>query len=151
MSFTTGYGYPAPKAATGTIFIDKENFAVLRMEMMVRRKPQVWKAHPDLVTDPWMHYQLETYKEFNGKYFLNSSQQIHYSKSNDRKKGTAIRSMQTMELLSTTISTAPAEPLEFSLLKIKSGMPKEERNFWNEHNFSVVENSDQLYKIFHSK
>ena len=148
MSFTTGYGYPAPAAASGTLFIDKENFAVLKMEMRVRRKPQVRKNNPNLVTDPWMHYQVETYKEFKGKYFLNSSRQLHYSRFNDLQKNTQVRFLQTMELLSTAINTAPAPPLEWSLLKIKSSLPKEDANFWNVHSFSVEEPGAQLYKLF---
>src|SRR5690606_23280178 len=72
--YSTGYGYPAPESSVGTIYIDTENFAIVRYEHCVVRQPSQYKnaKYPSQT----YHKIIETYKEINGKYVLNFFKQI---------------------------------------------------------------------------
>src|SRR5690606_13122639 len=72
--YSTGYGYPSPIISQGTIYIDTENFAVVRYEHCVVRQKNQNKNQKYL--SQTYHKIIETYKEINGKYVLNFFKQI---------------------------------------------------------------------------
>ncbi|WP_445711200.1 erythromycin esterase family protein [Flavobacterium sp.] len=68
-SYSTGYGYPAPKSSKGHIYIDCETFAVLKFEHCVEREPF------DLRDNSGQNFALMfnvivTYQYVNGEYYI---------------------------------------------------------------------------------
>jgi erythromycin esterase-like protein len=68
-SYSTGFGYPAPKASLGFLYIDTENFAILRYEHCVQREPYTMKKYANTILTS-THKIIETYKKVNGYYFI---------------------------------------------------------------------------------
>lgn len=76
-AFTTPYGYPAPTAYTGTLYIDTENFAVVKYEAFTTRsptelvKPKMYKrfglAKPAVCHTK--HHDVYQYETTQGTYF----------------------------------------------------------------------------------
>lgn len=77
-AFTTPYGYPAAEAYAGTVYVDAENFVVVKYEAFTTRSPsEITK--PKYVkrygfTQPFTsylkHHDVYQYEEANGAYFL---------------------------------------------------------------------------------
>ncbi|ENI5460067.1 erythromycin esterase family protein [Flavobacterium psychrophilum] len=68
-SYSTGYGYPAPKFSSGFLYIDSDNFAILRYEHCVEREPFTYKNSTKTILTR-THKIIETYKNVNGYYFI---------------------------------------------------------------------------------
>ncbi|TDT43705.1 carboxypeptidase-like protein [Maribacter spongiicola] len=68
-SYSTGFGYPAPVASFGSIYIDTKNYAVLRYEHNIERQEYKTKKSKKLVKQN--HNIVQTYKNVSGKYFFN--------------------------------------------------------------------------------
>jgi erythromycin esterase-like protein len=149
-SYTTGFGYPSPISASGKIFIDVNTYSVLKIETIIQRQSHKSRSRrqPDWLHDPWGHQVIQTYKEFNGKYFLNYSKQVHYGKWTNTKTNFSYNSMEIRELLSTEIITKSTESVTTSLTNIKSVPTKEAPNFWINHNFKLEDNLEESYKLF---
>lgn len=147
-SYTTGYGYPAPSSANGSIFIDVDNFSVLKVETLITRKPYIFKKSPHLTMNPRGHQLIQIYKEFEGKYFLNYSKQVHFSKWTNSKTNKSHKHVSISELLSTEIITEPKKIPTSTLLKIKSAKVKQDLDFWKTHNIVIEDNIDELLKLF---
>lgn len=146
-AFTTGFGYPAPLQATGKIYIEVGTYAVLRMETLILRKPYHLKKRPHVVQDPYGHQLIQTYRQVNGKYFLNYSRQVHFGRWRDVHAGWQYRDISVRELLSTEISLKPEKQMTRSLSNIKSVPVKEDAAFWSSHNVVVQDNVAELLKL----
>ncbi|CAM4048948.1 MULTISPECIES: erythromycin esterase family protein [Flavobacterium] len=68
-SYSTGYGYPAPKSSSGYLYIDCDSFAVLKYEHSVERAPFDLKDDSNR-TVSYSHTISETYQYNNGFYFI---------------------------------------------------------------------------------
>lgn len=144
-AYTTGFGYPSPLSASGRIFIDVNTYAVLKFETLIQRQPYKSKRRPNLMIDPYGHQLVQIYKEFNGKYFLNYSKQVHFGKWTNIKTKRAERTLEIRELLSTDIITKPNESMTISLTNIKSVPVKVDLNFWQNHNLKIEDNLADSY------
>lgn len=151
MSYTTGFGYPAPLSASGTFYIDAENFALLKVEAFIRRRPAVSGKDSGRITDPWIHYLSETYKRYHGKYFLSAARQLHYSKVVNRKTNKVQQYLTINELLATAIDTVMPVEEGVSLTDIKMREVKEDLSFWRTHNFQVADRDTELYRMFEKR
>ncbi|NVO33143.1 erythromycin esterase family protein [Hymenobacter lapidiphilus] len=77
-AFTTPYGYPAADAYVGTVYVDAENFAVVKYEAFTTRspyevsKPKVFKrfGFTQPFTNYAKHHDVYQYEEVKGTYFL---------------------------------------------------------------------------------
>ena len=73
-SYSTGFGYPAPKKSSGYLLINTEDFAVMKYEHCVIRNPYVTKKNKNI----WnrSHKIIATYKKTNNHYFINELIQV---------------------------------------------------------------------------
>jgi hypothetical protein len=149
-AYTTGFGYPSPKSATGNIYIDVETYTVLKFEILIDRKPFKNKRQPHMVLEAYGHHIVQTYKQFEGKYFLNYSKQSYYSRWTNTKKNITTQHLEERELLSTQINVNPTQVPTLSLMSIKSQTPKEDAAFWQTHNLKMEDNIVDTYKKFKS-
>ncbi|MFN5555372.1 MAG: hypothetical protein ACK48F_04110, partial [Chryseotalea sp.] len=147
-AYTTGFGYPSPKSATGNIYIDVETYAVLKFEILIDRKPFKNKRQPHMVLEAYGHHIVQTYKQFEGKYFLNYAKQSYYSRWTNTKKNITTQHIEERELLSTQINVNPTQVPTLSLMSIKSKTPKEDVAFWQTHNLKIEDNIVETYKKF---
>lgn len=146
-AFTTGFGYPSPISAFGKIYIEVGSYAVLKIEMLINRRPYERKKNPHLRQDPYGHQLVQTYKEVNGKYMLNYSRQVHFGKWQNSKENWAYRSLSVRELLSTEVNLQPVDTITGSLTGIKSRPVKEDSNFWNNHNTVIQDDVTELLRL----
>lgn len=146
-SYTTGFGYPSPLSATGKIFIDVDTYAVLRFEALIRRKPYSKKKWKGAVLDPFGTHLVQTYRQLNGKYFLNYSKQLHFGAWSYPDPKRNYKYLEIRELLSTEIVTEAVRELTTSVMKIKTKTVAEDANFWLKHNFQVEDNVKDAYKL----
>lgn len=147
-AFTTGFGYPGPLSAKGRIFVDVANFAVLKFEILIYRKPYSSRKYPHLRYDPYGHQLIQTYKQHNGKYFLNYSKQVSFYKILNSKTEKHFNYAHIKELLSTEITLGEKDiSKKLSLSSIKNKIPTEEPAFWQNHNIVVEDKVAEIYKL----
>jgi hypothetical protein len=147
-AFTTGFGYPGPLSAKGRIFVDVGNFAVLKFEILIYRKPHSSRKYPHLRYDPYGHQLVQTYKQHDGKYFLNYSKQVSFYKILNSKTEKHFNYAHIKELLSTEITLGEKDiSKKLSLSSIKNKIPMEEPAFWQNHNIVVEDKVAEIYKL----
>ncbi len=146
-SYTTGFGYPSPLSARGRIFIDVNSYTVLKVETLIQRQSYTSKRRPNLVIDPYGHQLIQSYKEYEGKYFLNYSKQVYFSKLTNTLTNSSSRHLEIRELLSTDIIPKSTESLTVSLTNIKSVRTKIDNNFWMNHNIKLEDNIQGSYEL----
>nr|MCU0354942.1 hypothetical protein [Cytophagales bacterium] len=129
-AYTVGFGYPSPEAAKGKLFIDTENYAVVRHEACIERKPLEEKNHK---TESWHHHLIQTYKKYNGQYFLHHSKQVELSVST--KAGKKTEHTRVCEFLMTETITENLRPSTVPLTRLKvDSKAKYDERFWQTHN-----------------
>ncbi|MFM7430455.1 MAG: carboxypeptidase-like regulatory domain-containing protein [Flammeovirgaceae bacterium] len=147
-AFTTGFGYPGPLSAKGRIFVDVANFAVLKFEILIYRKPYSSRKYPHLRYDPYGHQLIQTYKQHDGKYFLNYSKQVSFYKILNSKTTKHFNYAHIKEMLSTEITLGEKDiSKKLSLSSIKNKIPTEEPAFWQNHNIVVEDKVAEIYKL----
>jgi len=147
-AFTTGFGYPGPLSAKGRIFVDVANFAVLKFEILIYRKPYSSRKYPHLRYDPYGHQLIQTYKQYDGKYFLNYSKQVSFYKILNSKTTKHFNYAHIKEMLSTEITLGEKDiSKKLSLSSIKNKIPTEEPEFWQNHNIVVEDKVAEIYKL----
>lgn len=146
-AYTTGFGYPAPISASGKIFIDVDTYSVLKIETLIQRQSYKSKRRPNLLIDPYGHQLIQSYKIYEGKYFLNYSKQIYFSKWINTKTNYSARNLEIRELLSTDIIPKPTEYITVPLTNIKSVQVNEDPYFWVSHNIKVEDSVLECYKL----
>jgi len=139
--YSTGYGYPAPESSVGTIYIDTENFAIVRYEHCVVRQPSQYKnaKYPSQT----YHKIIETYKEINGKYVLNFFKQI--DKTNYLKDDKITATMyRNFYLMSEDIEMESIKKYDRPIINLKQNFkPNPDIEFWKKNNFYI---EDEEYK-----
>lgn len=137
--YSTGYGYPSPESSVGTIYIDVENFAVIRYEHCIVR--QTTKSKNAKYPSQTSHKIIETYKETNGQYVLNFFKQT--DKTNYIIDGKVIASRYgNFNLMSENIETEIVTKLTRPIIKLKqNNAPERDEEFWRNNNFYVEDNN----------
>lgn len=130
-SYSTGYGYPAPEKSNGTIFIDTENYAVLKYEHRIIREPFVPKKSKNTIKNN--HYIVQSYKKVNGKYYINL---LEISKTSDvysPKKMHLGTYFHIETLISNDIETQNVSVIKRPLVDLKKGFKKDANDtFWDD-------------------
>lgn len=141
-AYSTGFGYPAPESSSGTIYIDAKNFAVIRYEHCIVRKQHQYKNSKYPMQN--FHKIIETYKEVDGKYFLNFYKQIN--KTNHLKDDKVLATTYgNFYLMSEDINTNQAKKYDRPIIKLKEDFsPKTNNEFWESNNFYI---EDREYKF----
>ncbi|QSB28065.1 erythromycin esterase family protein [Flavobacterium sp. CLA17] len=135
-TYSTGYGYPAPKKSSGFLYIDTQTFAVLKYEHCVAREPFEIKSQAGK-TAQMNHRIIITYKLSEGKYFIN------YLNVTDKSiiTSTADNSFlyntyNVSNLMSTEVKTVNSQKLNRPLLKINLNNPVQENSeYWKNNSF----------------
>lgn len=140
-SYTTGFGYPAPKKSHGKIYINADDYAVLRYEHCIHRKDYS-SSKKKFEVKNHSHQLIQTYTAHKGRYFLNYSKQIESFEVYYPEKGTSFSQTNNYDLLMTKMKTEEPTIIRKPIEKIKQGsMPIIDHDFWSNHNFSI---SDKL-------
>ena len=141
-TYSTGFGYPAPESSTGTIYIDTKTFAVLRYEHCIVR--QVSQNKNMKYPIKMFHKIIETYKEVNGKYFVNFYKQIDKDNYLKDDKVFATR-YGVFHLMSEDINTNQLKAYDRPIIKLKQDFsPKVNNEFWKNSNYYI---EDGNYKF----
>lgn len=141
-SYSTGFGYPAPENSNGTIYIDSKTFAVIRYEHCIVRKQHQYKNSKYPMQT--FHKIIQTYKNVDGKYFLNFYKQI--DKNNHMKDDKVFATFYgNFYLMSEDITTNQIKKYDRPIIKLKQDFsPKTNEEFWKNNNFYI---EDQEYKF----
>lgn len=140
-SYSTGFGYPAPEKSTGIIYIDTENYAVLKYEHDVVRQPFVPKKSKN--TFKWVHHIVQSYKEVDGKYFINLFEMSRTSKMYSPENKLLGTDLHIEKLVSNNIETQNVSVIKRPLVDLKKGFKKDaDDSFWEDRSldFSVKKN-----------
>ena len=140
-AFSTGYGYPAPVASSGTIYIDTENFAVLYYEHCVEREKN--KPKRSKYTYKRFHKIVQSYKKVNGKYFINLFKVIDkydvYSETEDTFLNTTYI---INNLMSTDVEIQNVKAFKRPIKDLKQNIKVDtETDFWKKNSFYIEDNS----------
>jgi erythromycin esterase-like protein len=150
-AYTTGFGYPAPLTAKGKIYIDVEDFAVLKFEVLIQRKPYTSKRRKNIVLDPYGVYLVQNYQKADNNYFLNYSKQVFFDKWNNVKNNSSFKEIEIREMLSTDIQTKNIVPMTQSIMNIKgSSTVVFDELFWQNHSI-ITEDQVSSYATFFDK
>ena len=140
-AYTTGYGYPAPKASHGKLYIDTENYAILRYEHCIARqdsKPNKASTHRSEANRIQL---IQTYRPYNNQYFLHHSKQLMHGRRINIQSQESEAYLQSFDLLSTAIAVDPVTVLGKPIDKLKVGMKiKNDTSFWERHNYVIEDN-----------
>lgn len=135
-SYSTGYGYPAPKKSSGILYIDTETFAVLKYEHCVVREPSEIKNQKDIMVQ-MLHKIIFTYKIDEGKYFINYCNVINKSIITSKADNVILsENFIVNNVMSIDVKYSNLEKIERPLQKINQNITlKEDPEFWNNNNF----------------
>lgn len=130
-SYSTGFGYPAPVASSGSIYIDTENYAVLKYEHIIERPEYETKKTKKLVKQK--HHIVQTYKNINGKYFFNVLELTTTADIFSMDHQLLNTKYFIDKIVSENIVTNEVHMLSKPLLEIKKGYQiKKNDTFWND-------------------
>jgi hypothetical protein len=137
-AFTTPYGYPSADAYQGSVFVDTENFAVVKYEAFTTRSPDELTKPQDFrrfgFTQPATcyrkHHDVYQYEEVKGTYFLKYARResttdfvLHGSPQKHQWQ-------DIHELLTTGVELARPLVLQTNLLDTDDKVPYR-ADFWN--------------------
>ncbi|HEX8326612.1 MAG TPA: erythromycin esterase family protein [Hymenobacter sp.] len=136
-AFTTPYGYPAPEAYEGSIFVDAENFAVVKYEAFTTRspteltKPKEFKRYglTQPATGRRTHHDVYQYADVNGTYFRQYARRETNWEFALRGSADHHRWRDVHELLTTGVELARPVELHTSLYEVDSNVPYR-AEFW---------------------
>ncbi|MGK7397493.1 MAG: carboxypeptidase-like regulatory domain-containing protein [Candidatus Cyclobacteriaceae bacterium M3_2C_046] len=144
-AYTTGYGYPAPKASHGKLYIDTKTYAVLRYEHCIERKDSKIKKNSEYQIQNNRIQLIQIYNQLDNKYFLTLSKQTISGTRTKVDTNDSTPFYQRFDLLSTAIDTDNLKVIEKPLEKIKIGMKiEEDKEFWQQHNYFIEDNKNDL-------
>lgn len=130
-AYSTGYGYPAPDKSNGKIFIDSENYAVLKYEHCIQRAPFVSKKTKNTIK--YWHKIVQSYKNVNGKYFINLLDITNTTKVYSPENTYLNTYIKAQKLVSNNIETKKVSILKRPLMNLKKGFKKNINDpFWND-------------------
>lgn len=140
-AYTTGYGHPAPKSSHGKLYIKVNDYSILKYVHCIERKPRRPKKSSKTKSENIYYRLIQTFKQFNGHYYLHHSKQVMSSDKINLESMERIHYTQSRDLLSTEIFTENVLPLEKPIIKIKVGMKViKDKEFWNHHNIVLEDN-----------
>ena len=130
-AFSTGFGYPAPENSNGKIFIDSENFAVLKYEHCIKRAAFVSKKTKNTIQ--YWHKIVQSYKNVSGMYFINLLDVTNTTKVYSPENTFLNTYIQIQKLVSNNIETKNVSVLKRPLMDLKKGFKKNKTDpFWND-------------------
>lgn len=145
-AFTTGFGYPAPVLARGSIYIATDDYAILKYEVCIARKPHTFKKESHKQLNPFHHHLSQTYKQQRNKYFLNTSYSQSISRTVDSKLGISKLASEERYLFGVEIFNDKVTPIKRPLVKLTQGSKvKEDPSFWRTHNYILDQMEHNFY------
>jgi erythromycin esterase-like protein len=130
-AYSTGYGYPAPENSNGKIFIDSENYAVLKYEHCIQRAAFVSKKSKNTIK--YWHKIVQSYKNVNGTYFINLLDVTNTTKVYSPENTFLNTYIKVQKLVSNDIETKKISVLKRPLMDLKKGFKKNENDpFWKD-------------------
>ncbi|MBE8727866.1 erythromycin esterase family protein [Flavobacterium hungaricum] len=135
-TYSTGYGYPAPKKSSGFLYIDTQTFAVLKYEHCVSREAFEVKNQTDK-TAQMNHKIIITYKLTEGKYFIKYLYVIDKSIITSTKDNSFLYDTYNVSnLMSSEIKTVNSQKINRPLLKINLNTTiTENSEYWKTNSF----------------
>lgn len=146
--YSTGYGYPAPKASSGVIYVDSESYAVLRYEHLIVRSESRPKKTNYTVSST--HKITQTYKEINGYYYINFFQIVNSFKYCYESNNSCKSVLNTKTLVSNDVSHNAIKLIKKPLKNMKRDFDLEQKNVKSieinelDNKFKNFTNSNQL-------
>jgi hypothetical protein len=143
--FTTGFSNPAPKYATGMLYIDTKSFAIVKFEHYLEKYPDYPDDNSGLKKQAVLKI-TETYKLVGDKYFLNYSNETVENKYLSRKDNKLVKTQMTSyDMMSLDINTTNVEKMNRQIDRLKLGVVlKEDPEFWKNNNF-ILEDDKQEF------
>jgi hypothetical protein len=137
---TTGFGFPDPESTSGKIYIMENDYAIVKFEHCIKRKPYDYKKS-DFRSVDWTVLLVQSYKRYNGKYFLHHSKQIHSQNLLNVATGKKDKIVEIYDLLSASVNVENVTPIKTEIDRvIKGSTIKEDKSFWKNHN-TVIEDA----------
>ncbi|WP_166920161.1 erythromycin esterase family protein [Flavobacterium poyangense] len=140
--FSTGFGNPPPKSATGYIYIDVISFAILKFEHFVVLHPDQPNDQENVIIES-THKITETFKLVNGKYFINYCNEKVENKYLSKKDKKFLSELNTnYDLMSVDITTDNVEIISRPIDRLKLDAEiKDNSEYLNYNNF-LLEDGD---------
>ncbi|GAA3998728.1 hypothetical protein GCM10022408_07030 [Hymenobacter fastidiosus] len=137
-AFTTPYGYPAADAYVGTVYVDAENFAVVKYEAFTTRspyevsKPKFLKRYgfTQPFTNYLKHHDVYQYEEVKGTYFLKYARRESTFDFVMRDSQEKHHWQDIHEMLTTSVELTKPQVLQGNLLEAAGKVPYR-AEFWN--------------------
>jgi erythromycin esterase-like protein len=135
-TYSTGYGYPAPKKSSGVLYIDTKTFAVLKYEHCVVREPSELKNQKDKMAQ-MLHKIIFTYKMVESKYFINYCNVIDKSIITSKADNVILsENFLVNNVMSIDINSTSVEKYERPLQKLNQNtLIEEDSEFWKKNNY----------------
>lgn len=140
-AYSTGYGHPAPLNSNGIIYIDKQNFAVLYYEHFVTRKEFTPKRSK--YKFQMYHKIVQTYKEVDGKYFMNLFKVINKTNKYSLEENSFLESFYNISsLMSNNIEIKNVKKIERPIMNLKQNVKLDlQTDFWKNNVFYIEDHS----------
>lgn len=133
--FSTGFGNPEANTANGFIYIETESFAVVKFEQYVVLKNERSNDNDDITIQSSLKI-TQTYKNVNGKYFINycnEKVESSYFSIKDKKQLYVLNSVY--DLMSEDIKTEELVAIKRPIDRLKLGVKlKEDPEYWKNSN-----------------
>ncbi len=145
-SYSTGYGYPAPKGSSGILLIDCENFAIVKYEHCVIRTPYELKNKIILNNT---HKIVGTYQNVAGKYYIDQlteiDKKVFTPKENSNEKLNTQEFIGRKTIKSVGIETENIEKISRPISKLINSEPfLEDAEFWKKIIIKLENNKIEL-------
>ncbi|WP_291966329.1 carboxypeptidase-like regulatory domain-containing protein [Maribacter sp.] len=142
-SYSTGYGYPAPIASSGSIYISSETFAVLKYKHDIERAEYETKKTKNLVKQN--HSIVQTYKNVHGKYFFNLLDVSTNTKVFSPKHEYLYSIFYKNNLVSNDIETNAVKTIKRPLTELKQDYKKQlTDSYWNDKPMDFSMDTDSI-------
>lgn len=140
-AFTTGFGFPDPVRTYGRLYINETDFAILKYEHCIQRGTYAYKK-VGLRDENWSVMLVQSYKKYQGKYFLHHSKQLHARDVVTVRTQERNRVVEIYDLLSSKIDIEAKRKISKPLDKLLSGPSVPFVNdFWKKHNLVLQDPS----------
>ncbi|UUW10385.1 carboxypeptidase-like regulatory domain-containing protein [Flavobacterium plurextorum] len=138
--FSTGFGNPAPQSAIGFIYIETDSFAIVKFEQYVVLKKDRSNDNDDITIESSLKI-TQTYKNVNGRYFINycnEKVESNYFSQSSKKQISTVYS--NYDLMSEDIITENVSAIKRPIDRLKLDAKfVEDLEYWNNNNF-IIEN-----------
>ncbi|HET9504527.1 MAG TPA: erythromycin esterase family protein [Hymenobacter sp.] len=137
-AFTTPYAYPAPDAFEGTLYVDTDNFALVKYEAFTTRRPHEYDKPKDFrrlgfaepVTMYRRHHDTYQYEASKGIYFLKYARRENSATYLGATTHEKHRTREINELLTTSVSLTQPQVLQTSIYEVDAHAPYRPE-FWD--------------------